>query len=328
MSNPKVVVIGGGTGIPVVLRALRKEKVDLTAIVTVADDGGSSGRIRSAVSIAPPGDLRNVLIAMSDMPRFYADILQYRFDSSDGELAGHPLGNLIIAAIGEMQGSTYQAVQTLARFFHVKGNVYPSSDVPLTLHAVFEDGHVVEGESKIADYVGLIHHVYLTETNTGKNPKASQKVVESIMEADTIVLGPGSLFTSILPNVVIPEICEALLKTKAHIVYVCNIMTQRGETEHFSDADHVRVLHEHLGTRGIDTVLVNSAKVPEEYMNSNKFDEYLVQVVHDFKGLQEEEVNIISNDFLELVNGGAFHNGDAIALEIMAINDRHERKEQ
>ncbi|QPS71563.1 gluconeogenesis factor YvcK family protein [Lactococcus garvieae] len=326
MTKSKIVVIGGGTGIPVILKSLRKENIELSAIVTVADDGGSSGRLRSAINIAPPGDLRNVLIAMSDMPKFYADILQYRFDKSDGELAGHPLGNLIIAAIGEMQGSTYQAVQTLARFFHVKGHVYPSSDAALTLHAVFNDGHIVEGESNIAGYKGLIHHVYLTETNTGKSPRASEKVVQSIMEADTIVLGPGSLFTSILPNIVIPEICEALLKTKARIIYVCNIMTQRGETEHFSDADHVRVLHEHLGTRIIDTVLVNSAVVPEEYMNSNKFDEYLVQVVHDFKALQEEEVNIISNDFLELVNGGAFHNGDAIAAEIMEISDRYERK--
>ncbi|WP_285011915.1 gluconeogenesis factor YvcK family protein [Lactococcus formosensis] len=328
MSKSKVVVIGGGTGIPVILKSLRQENIDLSAIVTVADDGGSSGRLRSAINIAPPGDLRNVLIAMSDMPKFYADILQYRFDASDGELSGHPLGNLIIAAIGEMQGSTYQAVQTLARFFHVRGNVYPSSDVALTLHAVFKDGHEVEGESKIADYEGLIHHVYLTETNTGQRPRASKKVVQTIMEADTIVLGPGSLFTSILPNIVIPEIGEALLKTKARIVYVCNIMTQRGETEYFSDADHVRVIHEHLGTRVIDTVLVNSAEVPEEYMNSNKFDEYLVQVVHDFKALREEEVNVISNDFLELINGGAFHNGDAIASEIMGISTRCERKKE
>lgn len=249
MSNPKVVVIGGGTGIPVVLKALRKEKVDLTAIVTVADDGGSSGRIRSAVSIAPPGDLRNVLIAMSDMPKFYADILQYRFDKSDGELAGHPLGNLIIAAISEMQGSTYRAIQTLAQFFHVEGKIYPSSDAALTLHAVFKDSHEVSGESQIAGYKGLIDHVYLTQTVNGESPIASRNVVKSIMEADTIVLGPGSLFTSILPNIVIPEICEALWKTSAKIIYVCNIMTQRGETEHFTDADHVRVLNEHIGTK-------------------------------------------------------------------------------
>ncbi len=324
MSKPKIVVIGGGTGIPVVLNALRRENVDLTAIVTVADDGGSSGRIRSAVNIAPPGDLRNVLIAMSDMPKFYADILQYRFDQHDGELAGHPLGNLIIAAISEMQGSTYKAIQTLAQFFHVDGRIYPSSDTALTLHAVFKDGHEVVGESHIAGYKGLIDHVYLTETETGEAPIASRNVVKSIMEADTIVLGPGSLFTSILPNIVIPEICEALLNTQAKIIYVCNIMTQRGETEHFTDADHVRVLHEHIGTRAIDTVLVNIEEVPEAYMNTNKFDEYLVQVEHDFEALKNEGVNIVSNNFLHLRDGGAFHDGEAVAREIIAISQQQE----
>lgn len=319
MKNKKrIVVIGGGTGIPVVLDSLRKENVDLTAVVTVADDGGSSGRIRTAVDIAPPGDLRNVLIAMSDMPQFYADILQYRFHEADGELAGHPLGNLIIAAIGEMQGSTYRALQTLSRFFHVDGKIYPSSDSALSLHAVFKDHHEVIGESKIADYHEMIDHVFVTNRD-GNPPEASRNVVKSIMEANVIVLGPGSLFTSILPNIVIPEIREALRLTKAHVIYVCNIMTQRGETEHFTDADHVRVLHEHIGRQMIDTVLVNSEKVPAEYMNSNKFDEYLVQVEHDFKALQDENVNVISNNFLRLVNGGAFHDGKAVSAEIMKI---------
>lgn len=328
MSRPKVVVVGGGTGIPVVLDALRKENVELTAIVTVADDGGSSGRIRSAVNIVPPGDLRNVLIAMSDMPRFYSDILQYRFDAHDGALAGHPLGNLIIAAISEKQGSTYKAIQTLAKFFHVDGKIYPSSDTALTLHAVFSDGHEVAGESSIAGYKGQINHVYLTETQTGQLPLASRNVVRSIMEADTIVLGPGSLFTSILPNIVIPEICEALWKTSAKIVYVCNIMTQRGETEHFTDADHVRVLHEHLGAQVIDTVLVNSEKVPESYMNTNKFDEYLVQVDHDFSALKAQGVNIISNNFLKLRDGGAFHDGEAVAHEIVSLSRRKQEKSE
>lgn len=324
MNKSKIVVIGGGTGIPVILDALRKENIDLTAIVTVADDGGSSGRIRSAVNIAPPGDLRNVLIAMSDMPDFYANMLQYRFDKSDGELAGHPLGNLIIAAVSEMQGSIYTAIQTLSRFFHVSGKIYPSSEEALTLHAVFRDGSEVAGESHIAEHEGLLSHVYLTETETGEQPTASKNVVRAIMEADTIVMGPGSLFTSILPNLVIPEICQALLTTKAKIVYVCNIMTQRGETEHFSDADHVRVIHEHLGTHVIDTVLVNIEEVPQSYMNSNKFDEYLVQVEHDFKALQTEGVNVVSNNFLKLVNGGAFHDGEAVAEEILRLNERRD----
>lgn len=322
MRKKKIVVIGGGTGIPVILDSLRKEDVELTAIVTVADDGGSSGELRGALDIAPPGDLRNVLVAMSDMPKLYEQIFQYRFNEKDGPLGGHPIGNLVIAGVSEMQGSTYNAIQILSKFFRVQGNIFPSSEAALTLHAVFKDGVEVIGESHIAEYPGTIDHVYVTNTyRDHETPTASRHVVNAIMEADTIVMGPGSLFTSILPNVVIPEIREALIRTLGQVVYVCNIMTQRGETENFTDADHVRVLREHVGTEFIDTVLVNVEKVPDTYMNCNKFDEYLVQVKHDFAGLQAEKVRVISSDFLKLVDGGAFHNGDAVTEEIMRISE-------
>jgi uncharacterized cofD-like protein len=313
----KIVVIGGGTGIPVVLSSLRHADVDLTAIVTVADDGGSSGKLRSAIDIAPPGDLRNVLIAMSDSPKFYQDVFQYRFSDADGALAGHPLGNLIIAGISEMRGSTYNAIQMLAEFFHVQGHIFPAAEKALTLHAYFKDGHEVVGESHIAGYPGIIDRVMVTEGNRDEMAHASRRVVDAIMAADTIVLGPGSLFTSILPNLVIPEIGDALVKTPAKIVYVCNLMTQRGETEHFTDAMHVEALHRHLAKRFIDTVLVNIEPVPASYMNTNKFDEYLVQVEHDYAGLLAEDVNVISANFLKLRDGGAFHDGDALAAEIL-----------
>lgn len=319
MKNPKITVIGGGTGIPVILKSLRKEAVDITAVVTVADDGGSSGELRNAMQLTPPGDLRNVLLAMSDMPKFYERVFQYRFNERDGALAGHPLGNLIIAGISEMQGSTYNAVQILTKFFHITGKIYPSSEQALTLHAVFKDGHEVVGESSIAKYQGMIDHVYVTNTYNDQKPQASRKVVDTILESDMIVLGPGSLFTSILPNLVIPEIKEALRQTKAEIVYICNIMTQYGETEQFSDADHVAVLNQHLGTDLIDTVLVNVAKVPQAYMNSNKFDEYLVQVDHDFAGLCQSAKRVISSHFLRLENGGAFHDGNLVVEELMNL---------
>ncbi|HFQ7556483.1 TPA: YvcK family protein [Streptococcus pyogenes] len=319
MKNPKMTVIGGGTGISIILKSLRNEAVDITAVVTVADDGGSSGELRNAMQLAPPGDLRNVLLAMSDMPKFYERVFQYRFNESDGALAGHPLGNLIIAGISEMQGSTYNAIQILTKFFHITGKIYPSSEQALTLHAVFKDGHEVAGESSIAKYQGMIDHVYVTNTYNDQKPQASRKVVEAILESDMIVLGPGSLFTSILPNLVIPEIKEALRQTKAEVVYICNIMTQYGETEQFSDADHVAVLNQHLGRDLIDTVLVNVAKVPQAYMNSNKFDEYLVQVDHDFAGLCRAAKRVISSYFLQLENGGAFHDGNLVVEELMNL---------
>lgn len=319
MRNPKITVIGGGTGIPVILKSLRKEAVDITAVVTVADDGGSSGELRNAMQLTPPGDLRNVLLAMSDMPKFYERVFQYRFNEADGALAGHPLGNLIIAGISEMQGSTYNAIQILTKFFHITGKIFPSSEQPLTLHAVFKDGHEVSGESSIASYQGMIDHVYVTNTYNDDLPKASRKVVEAILQSDMIVLGPGSLFTSILPNLVIPEIKEALRVTKAEVVYICNIMTQYGETEQFSDADHVAVLNQHLGRDLIDTVLVNVEQVPKSYMNSNQFDEYLVQVEHDFAGLCRTAKRIISSNFLRLENGGAFHDGYLVVEELMNL---------
>ncbi|HES0796177.1 TPA: YvcK family protein [Streptococcus pyogenes] len=319
MKNPKMTVIGGGTGISIILKSLRNEAVDITAVVTVADDGGSSGELRNAMQLAPPGDLRNVLLAMSDMPKFYERVFQYRFNENDGALAGHPLGNLIIAGISEMQGSTYNAIQILTKFFHITGKIYPSSEQALPLHAVFKDGHEVAGESSIAKYQGMIDHVYVTNTYNDQKPQASRKVVEAILESDMIVLGPGSLFTSILPNLVIPEIKEALRQTKAEVVYICNIMTQYGETEQFSDADHVAVLNQHLGRDLIDTVLVNVAKVPQAYMNSNKFDEYLVQVDHDFAGLCRAAKRVISSYFLRLENGGAFHDGNLVVEELMNL---------
>ncbi|MCQ8267986.1 YvcK family protein [Streptococcus suis] len=319
MRKPKITVIGGGTGIPVILKSLRAKDADITAIVTVADDGGSSGEIRQALQVTPPGDLRNVLLAMSDMPKLYEKIFQYRFAESDGPLAGHPLGNLIIAGISEMQGSTYDAMRLLTRFFHTTGRIYPSSEAPLTLHAVFTDGTEVVGESKIADYKGMIGHVYVTNTYNDEEPKASRQVVQSIMDSDLVVLGPGSLYTSILPNIMIPDIGKALCETEAQVVYICNIMTQRGETESFTDANHVSVLNAHLASQFVDTVLVNIEPVPQEYMNTHDFDEYLVQVKHDFRGLEDQGCRIISSNFLKLENGGAFHDGDLVVEELFNI---------
>lgn len=317
--KPKIVVIGGGTGLPVILKGLRSESADITAIVTVADDGGSSGTLRSSVNIAPPGDLRNVLVALSDMPQLYEDLFQYRFREDDEFLANHSVGNLIIAALSEMKGSTYDAIRLLSTFMHVEGNIYPASEEPLTLHALFEDGMKVSGESKIAKTRKKIDHVYVTNTNNNDTPKAARKVIKAIEEADMIVLGPGSLYTSILPNLMVQEIGEAVARTEAEVVYICNIMTQKGETEHFSDANHIQVLHEHLKTKFIDTVLVNTEKVPENYMDTDTYDEYLVQVIHDFKGLRDEGCRVISADFLELRNGGVFHDGEKVVEELFRL---------
>lgn len=317
--RPKIVVIGGGTGLPVILRGLRKRNADITAVVTVADDGGSSGVIRDFINVVPPGDIRNVLVALSDMPKIYKDIFQYRFDTKDQFFSGHAIGNLIIAALSEMNDDDiFYAVQKLSELMQIDGKVYPAASVPLVLNAEFSDGTYLAGESEITAAEKNIEKVWVT-SNDGTKPKARPEVINAIMEADQIVLGPGSLFTSILPNLMISNVGKAVCETKADVTYVCNIMTQKGETEHFTDADHVRVLARHLGAQFVDTVLVNTEPVPPDYLDHQKYDEYLVQVEHDFKGLRQLGCRVISDNFLSLHDRGVFHNGDKVAHELLNL---------
>ncbi|WP_035054421.1 gluconeogenesis factor YvcK family protein [Carnobacterium pleistocenium] len=328
-NRPKIVVIGGGTGLPVILNGLKSKQADVTAIVTVADDGGSSGTLRNYANIVPPGDIRNVLISLSNIPMSQKDIFQYRFDTHDHFLAGHSIGNLIIAAMSEMRGSIFEAIQLLSKMMMVDGHVYPAAEEALILHAIFEDGSRISGESKIAKERKKIERVYVTTTEEDHEAKASRKVIAAIHDADMVVLGPGSLFTSILPNLMINDLGKAVTETEAKVVYICNIMTQLGETENFTDADHVCVLHQHLNKKFIDTVLVNIGEVPENYMDTERYNEYLVQVTHNFKKLAEEVPSIISDDFLELRNQGVFHNGEKVVDELFKMafdNRRVERK--
>ncbi|WP_179396239.1 gluconeogenesis factor YvcK family protein [Lacticaseibacillus absianus] len=317
--RPKVVVIGGGTGLPVIVKSLHEQNADVTAIVTVADDGGSSGVIRDYINVVPPGDIRNVLAALSDLPQLYLDIFQYRFNSSDAFFAGHAIGNLIIAALSEMRDGIFGAVQQLSQMMKVDGHIYPAADRPLTLHADFADGSHLAGEAEITAAGRLIRRVSVTDTATGAAPQAVPEVIDAIMAADVVVLGPGSLFTSILPNLMIHNLGEAVLKTQAEVIYIVNIMTQKGETEQFTDADHVRVLHDHLGASFVDTVLVNIAPVPEHYLNHQKYDEILGPVRSDYQSLRDLGCRVISADFLKLRDEGIFHDGDKVASEVMNL---------
>ncbi|WP_425248180.1 gluconeogenesis factor YvcK family protein [Desemzia incerta] len=318
--KPKIVVIGGGTGLPVILAGLRAKNADVTAIVTVADDGGSSGDLRRQVNAVPPGDIRNVLVSLSDIPEMQKEIFQYRFAVEDQSLAGHSIGNLIISAMAEMKGNIYEAIQVLGKMMMIDGHVYPAAEEPLELHAVFKDGTQVSGESSIAKHRKMIDHVFVTKLDGSKDVKAARKVVSAILNADMVVLGPGSLYTSILPNLMIPEISDAIKKTQANVVYICNIMTQLGETENFSDANHLEVLHRHMNQKFVDTVLVNIGQVPENYIDTEKYDEYLVQVEHDFNGLKKEASMVISNDFLELRDNGVFHDKEKVVEELFKIS--------
>ncbi len=325
-----VTVIGGGTGLPVILRGLKALDVNVTAVVTVADDGGSSGALRDYVNVVPPGDIRNCMAALSEVEKPMLDLFQYRFDTDDDFLAGHAIGNLIIAALREMNGSMIGSIDILSKWMKLSGAVLPAAEEALVLNAIFEDGTIAVGESQIAKHRKKIKEVAVTTMSGDPAIYASPRVVDAIMDADLVVIGPGSLYTSILPNLMIKEIGDAMNQTSAEVVYICNIMTQLGETENFTDADHVEALHDHLEAPFIDTVLVNIAPVPNEYIKTQPNEEYLLQVKHDFQGLQKQGLRIISNDFLSMRDGGAYHDTEKVVDELGHIlrNRKIHQKEQ
>lgn len=254
--GPKVVVIGGGTGLSVMLRGLKAKTYNLTAVVTVADDGGSTGRIRQDLDIIAPGDLRNCLVALADKEGLMEKLFAHRFGGS-GNLTGHSFGNLFIAALIEVLGDVEEAMDATSKVLRVRGKVIPSSAEKLRLNAEMTDGRIVEGESQIPHAHGKIKRVFTTP----EHPKAIQSAVDAIQEADAIVLGPGSLYTSIMPNLCVPDIVQAVRISKAPKIYICNVMTQPGETDDYTVSDHIRAINRQAGGKVIDFVIANNGDV-------------------------------------------------------------------
>jgi uncharacterized cofD-like protein len=321
-----VVVIGGGTGLPVILRGLKQKKVNITAIVNVSDDGGSSGRLCQEMDTVPPGDLRNVLAALSNLTSNKLSLFQYRFAKGDHGLAGHSLGNLVISALTEMHDGINAAVQELSQMMKITGRVYPASNERLRLYAEFKDNSYMSGEHEISYAHKQIKRVWVENyADINKEPKTSQAVLDSIINADQIILGPGSLFTSILPNLMISNLGDAILKSHAQIVYICNIMTQSGETEHFTDADHVKILNQHLGSNFVDIALVNTQVVPTNQIDYQKFNEIEEPVQHDNDAFKKMGCRVITDNFLKVTNDGAFHDANKVADTLMKLSYSKER---
>ncbi|MFN8122282.1 MAG: gluconeogenesis factor YvcK family protein [Thermoleophilia bacterium] len=247
--RPHIAALGGGTGLSSLLRGLKRAPVDLTAIVTVADDGGSSGRLRRELGVLPPGDIRNCLVALADDESLMGKLFQHRF--ADGDLSGHPFGNLFLAALAEVTGNFDLAVQECSRVLKIRGSVLPSTLQHVRLWAERADGQHVCGETNIAAGLGACRRVWLDPP-----PVAHPPAIEALASADIIVLGPGSLFTSVLPHLAVPEIAEAVATAPGLRAYVCNVMTQMGETDGFSVGDHVeRILEAAPG--GLDVVVAH-----------------------------------------------------------------------
>ncbi len=257
--GPRVVALGGGTGLSTLLRGLKEHTSNLTAVVTVADDGGSSGKLREQLGVPPVGDIRNCIVALADAEPLMGRLLQYRFPGEDvpDSLGGHAIGNLLIAAMTAVEGGDFEeGVRQMNRVLAVRGQVVPASSTPLVLHAVLHDGSEVVGQSRIAATSG-IERVWLSPDGVS----AAADAVAAIAEADLLVIGPGSLFTSVLPSLLLPEIRAAVLASEAPRIYVCNVATQPGETTGFDLADHVEALERHTSSGIVDIVLANHRTV-------------------------------------------------------------------
>jgi uncharacterized cofD-like protein len=306
-TKPKVVIIGGGTGLPVLLRGLKKYPIDLTAIVTVADDGGSSGRIRNEMDIPSPGDIRNVLAALSDVEPLIEQMFQHRFQTTN-ELAGHSLGNLIIAALTSITGDFVHAIREMSKVLNVHGKVLPSANQSVFLHAEMEDGSIVTGESKIPQANKKIKKVFLTPDVI--HPLS--ETLKAIQNADLIVIGPGSLYTSILPNLLVPKLGDEVCRARAKKVYICNLMTQAGETLDYTASDHVQAIYDHMGKMCIDTILVNNEEVPVSIQERYK-EELAKPVVYDVDRLEKMGLNVIYEEFVTYRDGYIRHDTDKVA---------------
>lgn len=309
--GPKIVVIGGGTGLSALLRGLKEYTCNLTAIVTVADDGGSSGKLRHEMGILPPGDIRNCLVALSETENIMDTLFSYRFDT--GTLKGHSLGNLLLAGLADTFGDFQKGVEHVGKVFALRGNVYPSTLEQVVLVADLADGTTVKGETVVRNTKGRIKRVYLEPGDSHPVPEALQ----ALEEADLIVLGPGSLYTSVLPNLLVEGLREKVREVAAPCVYVCNIMTEPGETDDYHVSDHLQAILDHCGAGFVDVVLANSQEIPEHLLERYA-EEGSYPVIGDESNVQWLGVKYVETELLQIGNT-VRHDSERLAQELVRL---------
>ncbi len=301
MNKKNVVVIGGGHGQSAILRGIKNiDNIEITTIVTVADDGGSTGRLRKHFHIPAMGDIRNVLISLAESESLLSTLMEYRFESNheeDSDVMGHNLGNLILTAMTQASGNFMESITTLSKVLNVKGKIIPASSEVITLYAKMADGTIVRGESNIPDMNNRIQEVFYTE-----EVSAMPAAINAIIEADVIILGIGSIYTSILPNVIIPKIKEALKKTKAKKIYYCNAMTQPGETDGYSLENHVNAIIDH--GCDVDVVVFASNKIPDQSITKYAEESSIPVIINE----EEHPYKILSYDLLDFEDYLIRHN--------------------
>lgn len=309
----KVVVLGGGTGISYLLKGLKDFPVDITAVITVSDNGRSTGILRKEFNTPAVGDIRKVISNLSGIDPQIKEMMEYRFRTSS-DLNGHALGNLVLTSMLDITGSLKESIRLLSKLLDVRHTVLPiSEDSDLTLMGEDLDGNIVEGEEAIT----LAHRkfkriFYRTE------PHVTKEVIDSISQADLIILSMGSLYTSILPNLICKEVTNAIRKTNAKVMYLCNAMTQPGETDDFGVSDHVKLLNQYLGEDSIDVVVASSTKIDEKVAKKYETKEQKDPVFIDRKELEKMDVELIESDLLKIIDGTLRH--DSLKLSTIVFN--------
>lgn len=306
--NKKIVVLGGGTGMSILLGGLKNFPLDITAIVSVSDDGSSTGRLREEFNTPAVGDIRRVLISLSETEPLVEKLFNYRFVTCS-DLDGHTIGNLILTGLKEITGNLSEGIEALSKVFNLKGKVLPLTEDNAVLMAKMEDGSIVEGEHLITATPKKIKEIFYKS-----KMEVTPGVIDSIMNADAIILSMGSIYTSIIPNLINNSLIEAIDKSNAKIMYACNMVTQPGETDNFKVSDHVNLLNRYLGNKKIEYVFANNKEINEDILKKYQTTEQKDKVILDRDNLKD--INLIENDYFVLVDNIVRHDSAKLAFDI------------
>lgn len=306
----KVVVLGGGTGLSTLLRGLKNFPLDITAVVSVSDDGKSTGKLRQEFNQPAVGDIRRVIISLAETEPLIERMMDYRFNTYS-DLNGHTVGNLLLTAMTSITGNMSEGIEALSKALNLKGRVIPLTEDNATLVAKMSDGKVIEGEHNITNYRGSIEKIYYKET-----PVVNPDVIEILKTADYIILSMGSVYTSIIPNLICSEVKKAIDSSEGKLVYVCNIMTQPGETDHLTASEHVKLINKYLGKRKVDAIVVNQETIPEKVRKQYETLEQKDEVLFDESVLNLMGIDVIKSNLVLIEDGYIRHNYKKLAAQI------------
>lgn len=310
--NKKVVILGGGTGMSTLLKGLKQFPIDITAIVAVSDDGRSTGRLREEFKTPAVGDIRQVIVALSETEPLVQKLMNYRFETKS-DLNGHALGNLLLTGLINVAGNMSSGIEALSKILNLKGKVLPLTEDNVTLMAEMMDGTIIEGEHHITEDDRQIKKIFYKE-----EASAFPEAIDELKNADLIILSMGSLFTSILPNLLCKEIVTAIDESNAEVMYICNMMTQPGETDNFTASDHIKAIDEYLGRKKVSIALVNNGVISDEIITKYAVEEQKDPVVTDEEKLKEMGVRTISDDFVSVTDGMLRHNVTKLGFHIFS----------